>query len=161
MEYKSIKVSKAAYPSYVDEMEMFGWKLEKSIEDKDDNTLITLNFIRDPKINNYEELKQLEDSWFSSFDIPKFFPIVILIVIAFICYTALLVICMVYKYNFNDEPWLFALLGGGLLFTTLAFIYFVFRTKTIKRLYIQGEEKRNQIREKVKSLKDVKKESNS
>ncbi len=159
MEYKKIRVTIVSYPQYVEEMKLFGWELEKAIKDDKDDQYILLNFKRNPNMENYEKIKELEIEWFS-IDYPKFWPIVLFCILGFVCITALLVICMVFEYNFNSAPWLYAILIPGIIFINIAFGWFIYRTFKIKKILDNGENIRNKIRQEVNKLKNNEDEKN-
>ena len=154
MEYKTLRVTVAAYPQYIEEMELFEWHLDKVNPDGKDEQYVILNFSRDPNIKNYEQIRQLELEWFS-IDYPKFWPCAVFCILGFALIPALLVICMALQYDFNSQPWLYALLIPGIVSINLALLYFIYRTYKMRKVFLKGDEIRRNIREKIKGLNDA------
>jgi hypothetical protein len=144
-------ISKAKQDSLIQDMALFEYKVGEIKDGLDEQ--VHISFIRDEKDIAYlRELKKLEKKYFSEERELKNWPIIAMSLGAVLLLTALLVIYMVSKPNFNN--WFYLILGlPALLLMSASTIYFYLRYKQVKERVDNPEEKKKKILELLETLK--------
>lgn len=149
MENLDKKITLTTYERYIEELSYFGWKL---VHINKDEEYAYMQFQRNTNLKHYQEIKKLEEEWFS-FDYPPMWPLIVLTFISFGFLTALLVTWIITpKESFNLSLYLLSMGLPGVIFSILSFVYMWFRVKKMKDVLDNGPIKRKEIKEKALGL---------
>lgn len=142
------KLPKSNFSTLCKEMEAFGWEI---LNQQDDNNYILITFSRDEKIKNIEEIKKLEEAYFSIKLLP-FWPIIFFSVFSFILYTVYFVLALIYKKNFDYLLYSLSILLPATLLLLSATIYTGLRFKSFKIYSMNENNNKIAIIRKAKEL---------
>ncbi|MEA5061648.1 MAG: hypothetical protein VB015_04520 [Erysipelotrichaceae bacterium] len=144
------KVSLVNEDKLVSEMESFKWKIISRREEKGN---AVIEFERDTALPYYKEIVALE-SKINNLKYPPVWPLYVFFVLSVGLVTALLVMWIVMKDNFNSVLWLLSLGLPATLFSTLSAAYVFYRAKKMEQFFNEESRIKSEIQKELNSLKE-------